>query len=174
MPPNLTDLDEALSQAAASGFTAGLIEDWSNAVDAEMTARLGALDLQSLPVRTRIRTAVLTRLEILKDRKDAARKAAVFLALPTQAVLALRLVSRTADAMWRAAGDTATDFNWYTKRAILGAVYIATEIAWFGDDTPDGCRTAKFLDARIENVMQHEKLKAHLRNGCQTKGKAAP
>ena len=174
MPKNSTELDEALTRAAEQGFTTGLVEDWSAAVDGAMVARLAALDLKSSPVRKRIRTAVLTRLAILQPHKLAARRAALFLALPTHAVLALRLLSRTADAMWRAAGDTATDFNWYTKRAILGAVYIATEIAWFGDDTLGGCKTEAFLDARIESVMQYEKLKARLRTACPITEKSSP
>jgi ubiquinone biosynthesis protein COQ9 len=159
------ELDDALNHAA--GFTAALAERWSLAVDAEMTATLCAQDLKAMPVRKRIRTAVLTRLAILKPHKQTARKAALFLASPLQLPLALKLVAQTADAMWRAAGDTATDFNWYTKRTILAAVYTATEIAWFGDDTPDESATAKFLDARIENVMHYEKLKAQVRTACQ-------
>jgi ubiquinone biosynthesis protein COQ9 len=141
------ELDDALNHAA--GFTAALAERWSLAVDAEMTATLCAQDLKAMPVRKRIRTAVLTRLAILKPHKQTARKAALFLASPLQLPLALKLVAQTADAMWRAAGDT------------------ATEIAWFGDDTPDESATAKFLDARIENVMHYEKLKAQVRTACQ-------
>jgi ubiquinone biosynthesis protein COQ9 len=156
-------LHEALTAAAEKGFTADLIERWSHAVDAEMSAALADLDLKAMPVRKRIRTAVLTRLAILKPHKQIARKAALFLSSPVEVPLAVRLVARTADAMWRAAGDTATDFNWYTKRTILAAVYTATEIAWFGDDTPDESATARFLDARIENVIQYEKLKARFR-----------
>lgn len=159
--------DDALRDAAEHGFTAKLAADWSAAVDAEMTARLAALDLPALSIRKRIRTAVLTRLAILQSHKEIVRKAALFLARPDNAPLALQLLAHTADCMWRAAGDTATDFNWYSKRAILAGVYAATEIAWFGDDTPDGARTAAFLDARIENVLQFEKLKARL-STCTT------
>jgi ubiquinone biosynthesis protein COQ9 len=161
------ELDQALHRAAEAGFTAALVERWSSAADAEMLGALDALDLKAMPVRKRIRTAVLTRLAILKSHKQTARKAALFLASPVQVPLALRLAARTADAMWRAAGDTATDFNWYTKRTILAAVYTATEIAWFGDDTPDESATARFLDARIENVIQYEKLKGQVRTACQ-------
>jgi ubiquinone biosynthesis protein COQ9 len=159
------ELDAAL--AAAKEFTPDLVERWSRAVDAEMVAALEALDLKAMPVRKRIRTAVLTRLAILKPHKQIARRAALFLASPLQMPLGLRLVAATADAMWRAARDTSTDFNWYTKRTILAAVYTATEIAWFGDDTPDESATARFLDARIENVIQYEKLKTRVRAACQ-------
>lgn len=159
------ELDAAL--AAAKEFTPDLVERWSRAVDAEMVAALAALDLKAMPVRQRIRTAVLTRLAILQPHKQIARRAALFLASPLQMPLGLRLVAATADAMWQAAHDTSTDFNWYTKRTILAAVYTATEIAWFGDDTPDESATARFLDARIENVIQYEKLKGRVRAACQ-------
>jgi ubiquinone biosynthesis protein COQ9 len=62
------------------------------------------------------------------------------------------------DAMWRAAGDTATDFNFYTKRGILAGVYGATAMRWF--TTEDEKQVDDFLAARIENVMQFEKFKA--------------
>lgn len=159
------ELDAAL--AAAKELSADLVERWSRAVDAEMSAVLATLDLKAMPVRTRLRTAVLTRLAILKPHKQTARRAAVFLASPLQVPLALRLVAATADAMWRAAADTSADFNWYTKRTILAAVYTATEIAWFGDDTPDESATARFLNARIDNVIQYEKLKIRVRDACQ-------
>ena len=164
----------AAALAAEQGFTADLAEAWSHAVDAEMTARLAGIDMKALSIRQRIRTAVLTRLEILTPDKAAARRAALYLALPTSLPLALRLTWRTADRMWIAAGDAAADFNWYTKRASLAAVYAATEVAWFGDDTPDVSKTKGFLDGRIENVMQYERFKARMRSACRPKGTASP
>ena len=78
-----------------------------------------------------------TRLEILKPHKEAARRAAAFLSLPLNAALGAKLLYRTVDAMWRAAGDTSTDFNFYTKRAILAGVYASTLMRWF-NDTSEG------------------------------------
>ena len=76
------------------------------------------------------------------------------------AALGAKLVYRTVDAMWRAAGDTATDFNFYTKRGILAGVYGSTAMRWFNDTSEDEAPTEEFLAARIENVMQFEKFKA--------------
>ncbi len=167
MPSYSADLEDALTRAAATGLSAALVKEWSDAVDAAMTAELASLDRKALPVRVRIRTAVLARLAILPPHNEVARQAARGLAKPIQSWLFLGLLARTADAIWRAAGDTTTDFNWYSKRTILAAVYATTEIAWFGDDTPDGSATARFLDARIENVLQYEKLKARVCTACQ-------
>jgi ubiquinone biosynthesis protein COQ9 len=137
-----------------------LVEFYSTCTDAEMERRLAAMDLKTMKIRARIATAVKTRLAILKPHKEAARRAAALLSLPMHAALGAKLVYRTVDAMWRAAGDTATDFNFYTKRGILAGVYGATAMRWFNDTSEDEKPTDDFLAARIDNVMQLEKFKA--------------
>jgi ubiquinone biosynthesis protein COQ9 len=139
-----------------------LIEFYSFATDAEMEKRLAALELAGMPVRTRISTAVLTRLAILKSHKDAARRAAAHLSLPPNLPRAAKLLYRTVDSMWRAAGDLSTDFNFYTKRGILAGVYTATLMHWFNDTSADERDTEVFLAHRIENVLQYEKFKARV------------
>jgi ubiquinone biosynthesis protein COQ9 len=79
------------------------------------------------------------------------------------APLGAKLLYRTVDTMWRTAGDTSTDFNFYTKRAILAGVYSSTMMRWFNDKSDDAAATREFLSARIENVMQFERLKAEVR-----------
>jgi ubiquinone biosynthesis protein COQ9 len=137
-----------------------LVEFYSTHTDAEMEKRLGAMDLKAMKIRERIATAVKARLAILKPHKEAARRAAAMLSLPMHAALGAKLMYRTVDAMWRAAGDTSTDFNFYTKRGILAGVYGSTAMRWFNDTSEDEKPTDDFLAARIENVMQFEKFKA--------------
>ncbi len=69
--------------------------------------------------------------------------------------------------MWRIAGDTSTDFNHYTKRMTLGAVYGSTLLVWLDDASEGLDETAAFLDRRIENVMNFEKLKADWRGSSE-------
>jgi ubiquinone biosynthesis protein COQ9 len=140
-----------------------LVEAISEIHDEEMEKRLAKAKLTALKMRERISRAVLTRLEIVRPHKEAARRVAAFLTLPPNAATGAKLLYRTVDRMWRAAGDTSTDFNFYTKRAILAGVYSSTLLRWFGDDSADESETRDFLDARIENVMQFEKFKAELR-----------
>jgi ubiquinone biosynthesis protein COQ9 len=142
-----------------------LVAVFSERADAEMEKRLAAMDLKGMKIRERIAAAVKARIEAVRPHKEAARRAAAFLTLPPHAVLGAQLVYRTVDAMWRAAGDTSTDFNFYTKRGILGAVYTSTLMRWFTDTTPDESATDQFLKDRIENVMQFEKLKAQVKQG---------
>jgi ubiquinone biosynthesis protein COQ9 len=140
-----------------------LVEAISEFHDEEMEKRLAKAKLSALKMRERISRAVLTRLEILRPHKAAARRVAAFLTLPPNAATGAKLLYRTVDRMWRAAGDTSTDFSFYTKRAILAGVYSSTLLRWFADDSADESETRAFLDARIENVMQFERFKADWR-----------
>jgi ubiquinone biosynthesis protein COQ9 len=137
-----------------------LVEFYSTWADAQMEAKLAATDLKAMKIRERIAAAVKARLSVLAPHKEAARRAAALLSLPMHAALGAKLVYRTVDAMWRAAGDTSTDFNFYTKRGILAGVYGSTAMRWFNDAGEDEKATDEFLAARIENVMQFEKFKA--------------
>lgn len=130
--------------------------------DAEMVARLAAMDLSSLRFRDRIATAVRTRLEIA-DR-ELVRRGSTLFSLPQHAPDGARAVWSTADKVWTALGDSSQDLNWYTKRATLSGVYSSTVLYWLGDTTPEHQATWAFLDRRIDNVMQIEKLKAQVNN----------
>ncbi|HUO03399.1 MAG TPA: COQ9 family protein [Rhizomicrobium sp.] len=137
-----------------------LIEYFSTSIDEAMEKRLAATELSTRKIRERIKIAVMTRLWLLEPHKEAARRAAATLSLPMHAALGAKLMYRSVDAIWRAAGDTSTDFNFYTKRAILAGVYGSVLVRWFSDMGEDDSATEAFLDARIENVMQFEKFKA--------------
>jgi ubiquinone biosynthesis protein COQ9 len=150
-------------QALARLFPQGalsLVAAFSERSDREMEQRLAAMDLKAMKIRERIAAAVMARIEAVRPWKEAARRAAAFLTLPPHAALGAQLVYNTVDAMWRAAGDTSTDFNFYTKRGILAAVYSSTLMRWFSDTTPGESATQQFLKDRIENVMQFERFKA--------------
>jgi len=137
-----------------------LIEYFSTSIDEAMEKKLAVTDLSTRKIRERIKIAVMTRLWLLEPHKEAARRAAATLTLPMHAGLGAKLLYRTVDAMWRVTGDTSTDFNFYTKRAILAGVYGSVLVRWFSDMGEDDSATEAFLDARIGNVMQFEKFKA--------------
>ena len=125
--------------------------------DDRAMASLADVDPTSLKIRERSARAVSARLEAGAADLEAARRCAAFLALPTNADLGLQLAWETADLLWNWAGDTATDWNHYSKRAILSGILIpALTMRWF-----DGREAAEaFVAARIENVMAFEKWKA--------------
>jgi len=117
-----------------------------------------------LKIRERIKAAVLIRLERHTGEHEAARRALAVLALPLNAGLGLKLLYKTVDAMWYAAGDTSTDFNFYTKRATLAGVYSSTLLYWLNDRLEGSEATWAFLDRRIDDVMKIEELKSRVRS----------
>jgi ubiquinone biosynthesis protein COQ9 len=139
-----------------------LVEVFSEWADDAMEAALKETPLTDMKIRARIKAAVSARIIALRPYKDAERRAAAFLTLPQNASTALKILYRTVDRMWRLAGDTSTDFNFYTKRLILAGVYSSTMVRWFNDTSEHEKATFEFLDARIENVMQFEKFKAEV------------
>lgn len=137
-----------------------MIEAWIASVDAAMEAEWPAERLATLKIRERIRTLVAFRLEAVANIDEAVRRALAVMAQPQNAAKALRLGWRSADIMWRLAGDTATDYNHYTKRAILAGIYSATLAVFVNDDSEGKADTYAFLDRRIDGVMKFEKAKA--------------
>lgn len=129
--------------------------------DAAMLARLAETDLGEMKYSARVAAAVRFRLEAVEDKEIVRRGTALF-ALPIYAADGAKAIWDTADAIWTALGDTSEDVNWYTKRATLSGVYSATVLYWLGDSSEDHADTWAFLDRRIENVMQIEKLKAQV------------
>jgi ubiquinone biosynthesis protein COQ9 len=140
-----------------------MIDCYIQEVDRALEAWFTPKRLQRMKVREKIRALVWHRLEIMTPAREAVRRALAILAMPQNVPLALRVGWRTADLMWRIAGDTSTDFNHYTKRMTLGAVYGSTLLVWLDDQTEDFSETAGFLDRRIDDVMKIEKFKAEWR-----------
>lgn len=133
--------------------------DWA---DRRMLRRLEGMDLASLRVRERIAAAVRARLDVLEPHREAVRRLMGYLALPGNVVLALRLTYRTVDAMWYLAGDRATDFSFYTKRALLAGVHGATGLFWLADRSEGLAETWAFLDRRIDDVMRIPQVRGRM------------
>ena len=168
--------DAAFDAAAKdAGLTAGeaalacprgatdLFDAFADRPDQAMLQALDDLDLASMRYSQRVKAAVQVRLQAQEPYKEAARAMTRALTRPDRAPIAARLLWRTADHIWRALGDTSTDENYYSKRAILSGVLASTYARWFTDESTGHEDTWTFLDARIANVMQFEKFKARLK-----------
>lgn len=128
--------------------------------DERMFAALEGVDPMSLKIRERIGRAVKARLDAAAADETAVRRWAGYLALPHNLPMALTLLWRSADGIWRWAGDTSTDENHYSKRAILGGVLLSALAVRLARGRAEA---EAFVDARIENVMSFEKWKAQQR-----------
>jgi ubiquinone biosynthesis protein COQ9 len=160
-------IDPAQARLAMPKTQAGLIDLYIQEVDRGLEAWFTPQRLAKLKIREKIRALVWRRLEIMGPAREAVRRALAILAMPQNVPLALRIGWRTADAMWRIAGDSSTDFNHYTKRMTLGAVYGSTLLVWLDDDSEGCADTAAFLDRRIDDVMKFEKFKAEWRGSAE-------
>lgn len=147
-------------ELAAPRGAVGLIEAFADRFDKAMTAELAGADLKSMKVRERATYAVRTRIELIAPHREAARRSLARLTLERDGLLAGKLAWRAADAMWRAMGDTSTDGNFYSKRALLAGIYASTLAIYLMEHEAGARRAWDFLDARIANVMQFEKFKA--------------
>lgn len=154
------EVDRDVAALAFAGGATQMIDAWFAAVDTAMRAAYPPERVTTLKVRERIAELVEARLDVLAPNREALRRALAILAMPQNLGVASRLAWRSADTIWRTAGDTATDYNHYTKRAILAAVYAATIQVFLDDDSEDHAETRAFLARRIGNIMQFEKTKA--------------
>ena len=141
-----------------------MIDAWIAHVDASMEQEWPQERLAELKIRERIRTLVAYRLKAVEHIDEALRRAMSIMAMPQNAPRALQLGWRSADIMWRLAGDTATDYNHYTKRGILAGIYSATLAVFVNDESEGKAKTYEFLDRRIDGVMKFEKAKAQFLN----------
>lgn len=157
-------VDPAAARFVFGGKPMAMIAAWTRAIDAEMAVALPTERLITLPIRERIRALIEFRIDAMAGREEALRRALIVLARPDHLPEAARLGWKSADAMWRLAGDTATDYNHYTKRATLAGVYAATLAVLAEDRSEDHADTRAFLARRIDGIMRFEKFKAQVLN----------
>jgi len=156
-------IDDGLAAIAFPEGGRDLLHFWSQELDIKMIEALEARDLAPLKVRQRVTLAVHVRIELMSRHREAVRRASAFLILPHNAGLAAKLLYGTVNAIWHGIGDRSTDWNFYSKRALLAAVFSSTVLFWLGDDSENAESTWAFLDRRIEDVMSIEKGKARWR-----------
>jgi ubiquinone biosynthesis protein COQ9 len=153
-------VDADIAHLAFSTGAMDMIDAWFASIDTRMLEALTPEKLVTMSIRQRIIALVTARLTLLARDREALRRALAIMALPQNSVRAARLGWRSADVMWRAAGDSATDLNHYSKRLTLAAVYAATLLVFVDDESEDWADSRAFLDRRIEGVMRFERAKA--------------
>lgn len=153
-------VDPAVAALAYPGGAMDMIAAWIGSIDQAMTAAFPADRIAGMKIRERITALVQFRLDTMEPHQEAVRRALAIMAMPQNAPRALSLGWASADLMWRIAGDTATDYNHYTKRAMLGSIYAATLAVFASDESEGMADTRAFLGRRIDGVMAFERTKA--------------
>ena len=147
---------------AFPGGVADAVEHFADWTDRQTLDRLDAHPLESMKVRDKITLAVRTHFEVLAPYREAKRRHLSYLAMPQNVGLGLRLLYRSVDSMWFAAGDTSTDYNHYTKRALLAGVVSSATFYWLDDQSEDHAESWAFIDRRLADVMSVGKATASL------------
>ena len=141
---------------AHSLFPDGMVDvlvEFSTYADEQMLKALKDVCPDDMRIRDRVKAGVRKRLEILEPHKEAVRESLGILAKPSLKPRAAKMIWTTADAIWNWAGDTATDYNHYTKRGLLSGILVSTMLVWIDDASEDKEKTQNFLDRRIDNVV---------------------
>ncbi|WP_417319859.1 COQ9 family protein [Emcibacter sp.] len=157
------DIDYGLARLAFPQAPGDMIDALAASCDKKMSDAASLLELDKMKIRERITTLIRLRLQEELPHRETARRALTWLMLPQNQPLAIKLLNRTVDLMWRLSGDSSTDFNYYTKRLTLAGVYSSCFLYWLSDETENQTDTDAFIDRRIEDVMKIEKGKAELR-----------
>lgn len=160
MAAEAAGIDGDIARLAFSGGAVAMIDAWFAHIDAAMATALPPERIATMKIRERIAGLVEARLEAMAGNRESLRRALTVLALPQNVAQAARLGWRSADTMWRIAGDTATDYNHYTKRTMLLGIYAATVAVFLDDDSDGHADTRAFLARRIDGIMRFEKAKA--------------
>ena len=148
---------KAQNEIQSGIFPNGIVDvvaHFSDYADRMMMEKLSKLPTSTLRSKDKVRLAVLTRNEVLENKKEIVKAAMAFWALPSRVIQGQRVLWRTSDRIWNWAGDTATDYNRQTKRALLSSILMGTNMVWIGDESECNIITQAFLDRRLENVME--------------------
>jgi ubiquinone biosynthesis protein COQ9 len=137
-------------------FSHFIDEKLLDSVDKERFAEIG--------VAAKITYMVRLRLELYAPYKEAVRSFVSYNILPHHTPAASKMLWATADNIWHLAGDQSTDYNYYTKRIILSAVYCTTLVYWLNDDSNDCTKTWDFLDSRIKDALKIGNVKKLMHN----------
>ena len=153
---SLAALREAAGPDADLLFPGGvteMVEVHSDLADRRMVDDAGEVDLAALRTPARVRALIAMRLHRSAGQKEAIRRGLGHLALPGKSGAAARVLARTVDTIWTAAGDTASGPSRYTKRLILAGVYSATLLYWLREGV-EAAETLEFLDRRLAGVAR--------------------
>jgi len=153
-------IDEGEVLLAFPNGAAELVEYFMEDGDRRMEEALLKRGLSNMGVSAKIELAIRLRLEVDQSNKEALRRAVSLLVLPVSGASGARALYRTVDRIWRVVGDTSTDFNFYTKRAILAGILSATTTQWFADQSEDNADTWAFLARRMQDVGKIERAKS--------------
>ena len=148
----MAGFDAVMAHRAFPGGVTELVEHFGAWTDRRMAEVMAEQPLAEMRTGDKVRLALRSHFEVLEPHREAKRRMMAYLAMPQNVALGLRLLYRSVDSMWYAAGDDSTDFNHYTKRALLAAVLSTATFYWLDDQSEGHEETWAFIDRRLADV----------------------
>lgn len=139
-----------------------LVQMYLNEIDKKMNNDSKKINLIRLRVHERIRELIILRLKIMLKDKKFVSKTFLYLLLPNNFKLATKFLYKISDQIWYLAGDHSTDFNFYSKRAILSSIYTITMMHFINNDNLND--TIQVLDKQLKRVSHIPKIKNRIRD----------
>jgi len=128
----------------------------------EMIQKLSSMNLQQVTMKERLRTILQMRLEMLLPYSSNWSQALSVMGQPQNLPKSLHGLALLIDEILHQCGDKSTDFDWYTKRALVTGIYVTTELYLLTDATRNKQDTWDYLDRRIDDFLRMSTLKVDL------------
>lgn len=158
-----------MAAAIFPGKLSDVLKHFADWTDRQMMAALADIDPEELRIRDRVQAAVMARLRVMEEHKHAEKQAMSYWSLPHRVPRAGKILWRSADKIWNWAGDTATDYNHYTKRGLLCGVMSSTFVMWSNHEGESLEDVEAFLERRISNVLKIGKAVGRFKKGSGEK-----
>ena len=119
------------------------------------------IDLIRLPIHKRIRKVLLSKISLMNKDKSFYRTIFLNLLIPKKNFSLSSQLYKSVDQLWFIAGDSSTDFNFYTKRLILSGIYSRVMLFFFNNNNQE--ELENILDESLKRVSKIPEIKSKLK-----------
>ena len=119
------------------------------------------IDLIRLPIHKRIRKVLLSKISLMNKDKSFYRSIFLNLLIPKKNFSLSNQLYNSVDQIWFIAGDSSTDFNFYTKRLILSGIYSRVILFFFNNNNQE--ELENILDESLKRVSKIPEIKSKLK-----------
>ena len=119
------------------------------------------IDLIRLPIHKRIRKVLLSKISLMNKDKPFYRTIFLNLLIPKKNFSLSSQLYNSVDQLWFIAGDSSTDFNFYTKRLILSGIYSRVMLFFFNSNNQE--ELENILDESLKRVSKIPEIKSKLK-----------
>ena len=130
-------------------------------LDNELEEYCRKIDLIRLPVHKRIKKVLLSKIFLMNKNKLFYRSIFFNLLIPKKKFSLSSQLYNSVDQIWFIAGDSSTDFNFYTKRLILSVIYSRIMLFFFNNNNLQ--ELEDILDESLQRVSKIPEIKSKLK-----------